>query len=197
MYDGLTARYTFPCPEREETRVRLSAFRAVERLPGSQRPAVYEVHFACPCGEEHPGLLTHGDLDWAPLGHVATAFYNLMTGRLEPAGAPMAEEAAWRIGRGRWPWTFFCFAEERPRPVFPSAFRVLFPESGRIVVAAVCPACSQVSVNLVSHDHLDVPFYSDVEIDVVEHTYEDEADTETLSASLAGSASPRATRSIV
>ena len=32
MYDGLTARYTFPCPASGEVRVRLSSFRTFERL---------------------------------------------------------------------------------------------------------------------------------------------------------------------
>jgi hypothetical protein len=32
MYDALTTRYTFSCPTRGETRVRLSAFRALDRL---------------------------------------------------------------------------------------------------------------------------------------------------------------------
>ena len=41
MYDALTTRYTFACPERGETRVRLSAFRALDRLPGTGHPAVF------------------------------------------------------------------------------------------------------------------------------------------------------------
>lgn len=153
--------------------MRLSAFRAVERLPGSYRPSIYEIRFACPCGSEHAGLATHRDLDWAPLGQVATAFYNVMTGRLEPAERPLADEAAWRIGRGSWPWTFFCAAEARPRAVYPSAFRQLFPDGGRMVVAITCPACARTSANLVSHDHLDVPFYSDGEVEVGERVYPD------------------------
>jgi len=32
MYDGLTARYTFPCPASGEVRVRVSSFRTFERL---------------------------------------------------------------------------------------------------------------------------------------------------------------------
>lgn len=154
-------------------RVRLSAFRAVERLPGASRPSIYAIRFACPCGAEHEGLLTHGDLDWTPLGRVAAAFYNVMTGRLEPAAGPLADEAAWRIGHGRWPWTFFCAAEARPRVVYPSAFRQLAPEGGRMVVAIACPACARTSANLVSHHHLDVPFYSDDEVEVCERVYPD------------------------
>ena len=68
MYDALTTRYTFACPARGETSVRLSAFREVDRLPGTAHPAVFRVRFACGCGDDHVGLVTHDDLDWAPLG---------------------------------------------------------------------------------------------------------------------------------
>ena len=68
MYDALTGRFTFPCPARGEARVTLSAFRQLERLPGAAHPAVFQVLFACGCGEEHEGLVTHDELDWAPLG---------------------------------------------------------------------------------------------------------------------------------
>jgi hypothetical protein len=168
VYDRLTARYAFPCPGGSEARIRLSAFRSVEQLPGPRRPAVYEVRFACPCGEEHAGLMTQGDLDWAPVGSVAAAFYNLMTGRLEQAGTQLADEAAFRIQHGHWPWTFFCAAEGGRRPAFPSTFRLLLPERGRMVVAVRCPSCSETSVNLVSQNHIDVPFYSDGEVEVAE-----------------------------
>lgn len=168
MYDWLTARYAFPCPEGSTARVRLSAFRSVEELPGTSRPAVYTVRFACPCGEQHGGLATHADLDWAPVGASGSAFYNVMTGRLESAGGLVAEEAAFRIKRGEWPWSFYCVAERAPRPVFPSAFRVLRPLDRRMIVAVRCPACGETSLNLVSCEHLDVPFHSDHEIEVAE-----------------------------
>ena len=172
MYDGLTARYTFSCPTREEARIRLSSFRTLERLPGAAHPAVYGVRFSCNCGEVHSGLVTHDELDWAPLGLAARAsFYNVMTGRLESAAPELADQAAYRIRRGAWPWSFFCFAEARPRPVFPSAFRIVAPGGGRMVVAVRCPACHQTSVNLVSQEHVDVPFYSDREVEVIEHVF--------------------------
>ena len=50
MYDALTARYTFSCPERGEARVSLSSFRRVGRLPGPAHPVVFEVEFGCACG---------------------------------------------------------------------------------------------------------------------------------------------------
>ena len=68
MYDPLTSRYAFACPVRGETHVLLSRFRRLEELPGAQHPAVYRVEFACGCGHDHPGLLTHVELDWA--GHL-------------------------------------------------------------------------------------------------------------------------------
>lgn len=170
MYDRLTARYTFPCPRgRELVRVPLSAFRTLERLAGAAHPAVYEVRFSCPCGGEHESLVAHDDLDWAPVGATdAPHFYNVMTGRLEPAAPELDDRAASAIQRGRWPWCFFCYAEDRPQPVFPSAFRLVAPRGGRIVLAARCPACARTSVNVVSREHLDVPFYSDREVEVVE-----------------------------
>src|SRR3990170_1757006 len=63
MYDGLTARYTFPCPTREEARIRLSSFRTLERLPGAAHPAVYGVRFSCNCGEVHSGLVSQEHVD--------------------------------------------------------------------------------------------------------------------------------------
>jgi hypothetical protein len=177
VYDGLTARYTFSCPTYEEARVRLSSFRTLERLPGSSHPAVYDVRFSCPCGEVHTGFVTHDELDWAPLGVAGRdSFFNVMTGRLEPAAAELADQAALRIRRGVWPWSFFCVAEERPRPAFPSAFRIVAPGAGRMVVAVRCPACQQTSANVVSEEHLDLPFYSDRVIDVIEHVFADDPD---------------------
>ena len=80
MYDALTTRYTFACPARGEASVRLSAFREVDRLPGAAHPAVFCVRFACSCGEEHLGLVSHDQLDWAPLGlDDGATFLNLMT----------------------------------------------------------------------------------------------------------------------
>lgn len=178
MHDALTARYTFSCPERGESRVALSAFRRVGRLPGPTRPAVFEIEFGCACGAEHPGLVSHEELDWAPLGLGGGAtFLNLMTATIDPLDAELADLAARRIQAGEWPWSFFCYAEERPRPVFPSAFLVLVPGSGGEVGLAVrCPACSSISVNLVSAQHLDVPFHNDREVGVLGHLFAADAE---------------------
>ncbi len=174
MYDGLTARYTFSCPARGEARVRLSSFRSLERLPGAHHPAVYDVVFACACGEDHHGLVAHDELDWAPLGlGEGRVFLNLMTARLEHVALELADVAARRIQAGDWPWSFFCYAEGRPRPIFPSAFRLLAPgeRSGSVGVAVRCPACASVSINLVSPQHVDLPFHNDREVGVVEHVF--------------------------
>jgi hypothetical protein len=177
MYDPLTSRYTFPCPSRGETRVTLSSFRTLERLEGTAHPVVYHVRFACACGGEHDGLVSHDDLDWAPLGLEGGVFVNLMTSKVEAVADELGDLAATRIRAGEWPWTFFCYPEERPRPVFPSAFFLLAPGDGRLGLAVHCPACRRTSVNLVTHEHVDVPFHNDREVGVVEHVFADEVET--------------------
>jgi hypothetical protein len=171
MYDALTGRYTFTCPAQGRSRVTLSAFRTFERLPGALHPAVYRIRFQCPCGDEHDGLVSHDELDWAPLGLQGGVFLNLMTDRLEPLADELGELAAARIKAGEWPWSFFCYPEERVRPVFPSSFFVLAPGDGSLGLAVRCPACRKLSVNLVSHEHVDLPFHNDREVGVVEHVF--------------------------
>ena len=177
MYDTLTTSYTFNCPIHGETHVRLSRFRRLEQLPGAQHPAVFRIEFECGCGDDHPGLVTHEDLDWAPLGiHDDTQYVNLMTSRVEALGGELGELAASRIKAGEWPWSFFCWPEDRPRPVFPSAFKLLAPavSGDRVGLAVRCPDCGKVSVNLVSPAHVDVPFVNDREVGVVQHHFHDD-----------------------
>jgi hypothetical protein len=171
MYDALTTRYTFACPARGETRVSLSAFRLLDRLPGAEHPAVFRVVFDCPCGEEHPGLVSDSELDWAPLGLAEDRFLNLMTARFEDVAAELSDLAVRKILAGEWPWSFFCYPEDRPRPVFPSSFFLLAPGDGSVGVAVRCPTCDRVSVNLVSHEHVDLPFHNDPEIGVIPHVF--------------------------
>ncbi|HZT91153.1 MAG TPA: hypothetical protein VFA05_03855 [Gaiellaceae bacterium] len=174
MYDALTTSYTFRCPVHGEARVRLSRFRRLQELPGAQHPAVYRVDFDCGCGDEHAALVTHDQLDWAPLGvDGATSFVNLMTSRLEPVANELGDLAARRIDAGGWPWSFFCWPEERPRPVFPSAFKLLAPteRDERVGLLVRCPACGRFSVNLVSRAHVDLPWVNDREVGVVEHVF--------------------------
>ena len=175
MYDTLKGRFTFACPSRGETSVTLSAFRVLERLPGAVHPAVYRVRFACACGEEHPGFVSHDELDWAPLGLQGGLFLNLMTSRFERVDAEFGDLAARRIQAGEWPWSFFCYPEEQARPVFPSAFAVLAPGDGSIGIAVRCPACGRTSVNLVSRPHVDLPFFNDPEVAVIAHVFAEDA----------------------
>jgi hypothetical protein len=175
MYDALTSRYTFSCPLRGETRVQLSDFRSLDRLDGTSHPVVYRVSFACACGDEHPGLVSHDELDWAPLGLQSGGFVNLMTSRVEDVAVELGDLAARRIQAGEWPWSFFCYPEDRPRPIFPSAF-FLLAASDRVAVAVRCPVCARTSVNLVSHEHVDLPFVNDREIGVVGHVFQPDAD---------------------
>lgn len=174
MYDALTTSYTFACPVHGEAHVRLSRFRRLEQLAGAEHPSVYRIEFACGCGDEHPGLVTHSDLDLAPLGlQDETTFVNLMTSRVESLACELGELAAARIKAGEWPWSFFCWPEDRPRPVFPSAFTLIAPaaRSDQVAVAVRCPVCGKVSVNIVSRTHVDVPFANDLEVGVVEHHF--------------------------
>jgi len=176
MFDALKGTYRFACPTRGETSVRLSAFRLLDRLPGAAHPAVYHVTFACPCGGEHAGLVSHDELDWAPLGVGGdVAFLNLMTSRVEHMGTELGDLAARRITKGEWPWSFFCYPEERPRPVYPSAFCVLAPGDHSLGLAVRCPACHKVSVNLVTQAHVDLPWHHDREVGVVPHVFADDA----------------------
>jgi hypothetical protein len=178
MYNVFTTRYAFSCPERGEARVALSSFRRIEQLPGAAHPAVFGVEFECGCGGHHPGLVTHDELDWAPLGLQEGVFLNLMTAKLDPLGAELADLAASRIQAGEWPWSFFCYPEERPRPIFPSSFFLLAPADDRasVGIAVRCPVCSSISVNLVSTEHVDLPFHNDAEVGVVEHVFPADAE---------------------
>jgi hypothetical protein len=173
MYDVLTTRYTFSCPVRGESAVPLSSFRRFDRLEGTAHPVVYCVSFECPCGEQHPGLVAHDELDWAPLGFKGGRFLNLMTARLESVETELGDLALRRIESGDWPWSFFCYPEGEPRPVFPSSFLLLAPggREDRLGLAVRCPACEQVSLNLVSHEHVDLPFHNDADVGVVEHVF--------------------------
>jgi len=174
VYDALTASYRLSCPRHGETSVRLSRFRSLDELPGPHHPTVYRIVFACGCGDDHPALVAHDDLDIAPLGlDEERTFVNLMTSHSDPLSAELTDIAAQKIRAGEWPWSFFCWPENKPRPVYPSSFRLLSENGpgGRVGVAVRCPACARVSVNLVTHEHVDVPFYNDREIGVVRHVF--------------------------
>jgi hypothetical protein len=172
VYDALTSRYSFPCPHGSGASVPLSSFRSLSRLPGPGHPVVYRVEFACACGEDHPGLVTQVDLDWAHLGTTADlTFRNLVTARDDHLSTELLDLAAARIGAGEWPWSFFCYLEERPRPVTPSSFALISPGQGLFGVAVECPACGGVSINVVTQEHVDVPFRNDARVGVVTHVF--------------------------
>jgi len=176
MYDPLTTSYTFPCPHGGHERVPLSSFRLLERLPGAAHPAVFCVLFACGCGEEHRGLVSHDVLDWAPLaGAGEGTFRNLLTDRDDPVAGELADLAATRIHAGSWPWSFYCYLEDRPRPATPSAFTLIAPGGRALGVAVRCPSCSAVSINLVTREHLDIPFWNDRRVGVVGHVFRADA----------------------
>jgi len=164
------------CPSRGETAVTLSAFRRLERLPGAVHPAVFAITFSCACGDEHPGLVAHDELDWAPLGlDEGTTYVNLMTSRREDLSTELSGLATARIGRGEWPWCFFCRREGAARPVTPSAFRLLAPGRGTVAVAVRCPVCDSTSVNVVTPTHVDVPFHTDAVVGVAAESFETDA----------------------
>src|SRR2546422_7526040 len=84
MYDVIRASYQFHCPRHphgELHAVALSRFRSIERLPGAAHPAVFRVTYRCDCGDDHVGLVSHDDLDYAPIGATEVTFRNLLTGR--------------------------------------------------------------------------------------------------------------------
>lgn len=176
MYDALTSRYSFGCPGGRHVSVPLSSFRSLSRLPGAVHPAVYGVEFACRCGGEHTGLVSQAELDWAHLGTTADlTFRNLMTAHDQPVAHELVDAAAARIGAGEWPWSFFCYLEGRPRPVTPSSIAFIAPGAALYGVSFQCPVCSSVSVNLVTRDHLDLPFRNDRTVGVVPHVFEQDA----------------------
>ena len=176
MYDALTSTYALSCPNGSPRRVRLSSFRMLERLPGAAHPAVYRVTYACACGSEHAGLVSHDDLDWAPLGaSLAGTFRNLMTSHDDPVAVELVDAAAARIGAGEWPWSFFCLVEGRARPVTPSSFTIIAPGGHAFGVAIRCPVCGSTSVNVVSREHVDLPFWNDARVGVVDHVFPDDA----------------------
>jgi hypothetical protein len=174
--DVLTGTYRLSCPTTGSCRVRLSSFREIERLPGPAHPAVFRVAFACSCGDVHVALVGHDVLDWAPLGlDQRQPYVNLMTSRRDDLAEELVSLASDHIRRGEWPWSFFCYLEGAPRPVTPSAFRMLAPWPQTVAVAVRCPACGSISINLVTQPHVDVPFHSDASIGVVAHVFAEDA----------------------
>jgi hypothetical protein len=181
MYDPLTSTYELTCPHQGHAHLPLSSFRTLERLPGPAHPPVFSVRFECSCGEDHEALVSAHDLDLAPLGvgllgaGASTRFHNLMTARKDRLEAELIDLAARRIGAGEWPWSFFCYLESAPRQMTPSAIALIAPGDVSFGLAVRCPSCASLSVNLVSRAHVDIPFWNDARVAVVDHVFEEDA----------------------
>ena len=162
-------------PGAGEARVALSSFRRLEQLPGPAQPGGLRGRVRLRLRRASiPGLVSHDELDWAPLGLGGEAtFLNLMTASVEPVEVELADLAARRIQAGEWPWSFFCYAGGAPAAGVPLG--VPRARSGRarseVGLAVRCPVCASVSINLVVAQHLDVPFHNDREIGVVAHIF--------------------------
>ena len=190
MYDALTASYRFHCPSGPASRgvpVRLSQFRRVDRLDGPAHPAVYRVVWGCGgCGQDHLGLVTHDELDYAPFAPLArSAFWDPLTGRVAGSiGDELAQAAADRLKRGVWPWSFWCSAEERMRPGYPSALAWVDGLEQLVGCAVRCATCGETSLNMVSRRHLDEPFFHDRVVHAVERPVGEIAEIERFRAEL-------------
>ena len=52
------------------------------------------------------------------------------------------------------------------------AFTVIAPGDPLYGIAVVCPVCGSVSVNVVSKEHVDIPFWNDARVHVVAHVFD-------------------------
>ena len=176
MYDPLTSRYAFACPVRGETHVLLSAFRSIEQLPGAAHPAVFRVRFDCGCGEEHDGL---ADARGARLG-AARAARGRVPQPHDRASRPRGRGARRARSRAHQAWgvavelLLLSRGAGRVRCSRPRS-RCSRRRTGPVGLAVRCPSCRRLSLNLVSHSHVDVPFHNDREIGVVEHVFAEDA----------------------
>jgi hypothetical protein len=180
MYDVLRASYRFHCPHRPPGQLRtvaLSRFRSIERLPGAAHPAVFRVTYLCDCGDDHVGLVAHDDLDYGPIAATPVEFRNLVTGRTEPVAGELVELTRAQVQKGNWPWKLFCGREAKLKPVFPSSLALVSPADSELVgVAMHCPSCGELSLNVVSEAHLDVPFYHDRVVRLIDRPFLDSRD---------------------
>jgi hypothetical protein len=182
VYDLLRNRFRVTCPNAERELDRpLSAFRAIERLPGANHPAVYHVTYRCSiCGGDHPTLISEHDLDCAPVApRDEVPFVNVLTGSVQDAADDVAELAELQLRRGNWPWTFYCAWEHEMRPGYPSHLPRLEPtDDGReLGVLVRCAVCHGHSINLVSQRHLDEPFFHDRVVRYVDRPLRSDATT--------------------
>ena len=138
------------------------------RLPACASPAAAATSIR--------GLVSHDDLDWAPLGAQAGSFLNLMTSRTLDGAAELRTAAA-RIAGGGVAVELLLL----PGGAAAAGLPVLVLRCSRPARALArrlpCAArpVSALSVNLVSHAHVDVPFHNDGRIGVVEHVFAEDA----------------------
>ena len=177
MYDALTTTYTFSCPMHGETHVQLSRFRRLEQLPAPSIPRSTASSSPVAAASEHPALVTHDELDWAPLGlQDATPFVNLMTSRVEAVAFELGELAASGSKRGSGRGVSSAGRRSDRGRSFRRRSSCSRPRSATESGLAVrCPVCGKVSVNLVSRAHVDVPFVNDREVGVVRALFDDDA----------------------
>ena len=58
--------------------------------------------------------------------------------------------------------------------MFPSSFVAVVPGGRSLGLAVRCPACLALSVNLVTQAHVDLPFWNDASVGVVDHVFADD-----------------------
>ena len=110
-------------------------------------------------------------------GATEIEFRNLVTGRQESAAGELLDLARAQVQRGNWPWRLYCCREATLKPVFPSCLTHVAPaESDLVGVAMRCPSCGETSLNVVSHRHLDVPFYHDAVVHFIDRPFGDGRD---------------------
>jgi hypothetical protein len=122
---------------------------------------------------------THAEQTWVPV----SAFRRIR--RLRGATSPAVfrvqfdcacGDATEQMRKGRWPWTFWCHPESAVRPGFPSSLRFVTPEhdhgNERVGVLVRCFTCERHTVNIVSREHLDVPWHNDPAIAYVAQLFD-------------------------
>ena len=112
-------------PASGEARVPLSSFRTLERLPGAVASGRVSAS-SSPAGAARSirAHLRTTTSTGAPLGLGERPDVPERADRPRRLRRPRssADLAATRIGAGEWPWSFFCYLEDGPRPMTPSAF---------------------------------------------------------------------------
>ena len=127
---------------------------------------------------EHPGLVTHARSRLTPLGlQDDTPFLNLMTSRLEAVGDELGGAGGGADQGGGVAVELLLLARGASAAGVPVGVQAAGAggRGDRVVLAVRCPACGRSSLNLVSREHVDVPFVNDREVGVVEHVFHDDA----------------------